>query len=108
FHLPAWKPAEFAGGPFAADPQSGWTYLPAMLLFAALPLALAANAYLLFHVAVAGFATYALARALGLRPLAALVAAAAYELSGPVYDRSVCCPAQLQVATWMPLLLLGT
>jgi hypothetical protein len=79
-----------------------------MVLFTALPPALAANAYLLLHVAVAGFATYALARTLRLHPLAALVAAAAYQLSGPVYDRSVCCPAQLQVATWMPLLLLGT
>jgi hypothetical protein len=78
-----------------------------MLLFTMLPLAVAANAYLLFHIAVAGFATYALARALGLRPIAALVAASAYELAGPVYDRSVCCPAQVQVATWMPLLLLG-
>jgi hypothetical protein len=107
FQIPAWNPAQFGGGPFAADPQSGWTYLPAMLLFAVFPLTLAANAYLVAHVALAGFATYALARTLGILPLGALVAAVAYELSGPVYGRSVCCPAQLQVATWMPVLLLG-
>ncbi|MEA2586008.1 MAG: hypothetical protein QOF33_4093 [Thermomicrobiales bacterium] len=107
FQIPEWSPAQFAGGPFAADPQSGWTYLPAMLLFTILPLTLAANAYLVGHLALAGFATYALARTLGIRPLGALVAAVAYELSGPVYGRSVCCPAQLQVATWMPLLILG-
>ncbi|HZD78488.1 MAG TPA: hypothetical protein VE646_00395 [Actinomycetota bacterium] len=30
-HLPLWNPFEMAGTPFAADPQSGWLYLPAML-----------------------------------------------------------------------------
>ena len=33
-HIPMWNPSQFAGTPFAADPESGWTYLPAMLLFA--------------------------------------------------------------------------
>ncbi len=107
FQIPAWSPAQFGGGPFAADPQSGWTYLPAMVLFTLLPLTWAANAYLVGHIALAGFSTYAFARTLTIRPLGALVAAVAYELSGPVYGRSVCCPAQVQVATWIPLLLLG-
>jgi hypothetical protein len=30
-HVPLWNPFEMAGTPFAADPQSGWLYLPAML-----------------------------------------------------------------------------
>jgi hypothetical protein len=107
FQIPEWTPAQFGGSPFAADPQSGWTYLPAMLLFSILPLTLAVNAYLLSHLALAGFSTYALARVLGIGPLGALGAAVAYELSGLVYGRSVCCPAQYQVAAWMPLLLLG-
>ena len=34
-HVPAWNPYTLAGTPFAADPQSGWTYLPAMALFTA-------------------------------------------------------------------------
>src|SRR3979490_3072654 len=34
--IPGWNPATFSGTPFAADPLSGWTYLPAMILFAGL------------------------------------------------------------------------
>ena len=36
--IPAWNPYQFSGAPFAADPLSGWTYLPAMILFTILPL----------------------------------------------------------------------
>src|SRR4051794_2933298 len=32
-HIPVWNPYQFAGAPFAADPESGWMYLPAMLAF---------------------------------------------------------------------------
>src|SRR5215204_5665301 len=33
--IPGWNPYQFSGTPFAADPLSGWTYLPAMLRFGA-------------------------------------------------------------------------
>ncbi len=105
--LPLWNPAQFAGAPFAADPQSGWTYLPAMMLFTLLPLASAANSYLLVHLALAGYGSYALARALAISPIGALTTGIAYGLSGLVYGRSVCCPAQIQAAAWVPVLLLG-
>ena len=36
-HVPLWNPYEMAGSPFAADPQSGWLYLPWMLLSWLLP-----------------------------------------------------------------------
>src|SRR5579859_506212 len=42
-HIPGWNPATFSGTPFAANPLSGWTYLPAMLFFSVLPLAGAAK-----------------------------------------------------------------
>src|SRR5258706_14978901 len=32
-HVPLWNPYEFTGARFAADPQGGWLYLPAMKLF---------------------------------------------------------------------------
>ena len=32
-HVPLWNPYEMMGYRFAADPQSGWLYVPAMLLF---------------------------------------------------------------------------
>ncbi|HYI15684.1 MAG TPA: YfhO family protein [Thermomicrobiales bacterium] len=105
--IPGWNPYQFGGAPFAADPQSGWTYLPAMLLFTVFPLPLAVPAFLLLHLTIAGFATYVLARLLRLGVGGALVAAVAYELSGPVLGRSVCCPAALEVATWAPVALVG-
>src|ERR671914_464391 len=39
--LPLWNPFEMAGYRFAADPQSGWLYLPAMVLFGSFPAGLA-------------------------------------------------------------------
>jgi hypothetical protein len=105
--IPGWNPFQFAGTPFAADPQSGWTYLPAMLLFGLLPLPLAVPAFLWLHLALAGIGTYLLARALGMPALAAVVAATAYQLTGPVYGRSVCCPAAMEVAVWAPWALAG-
>src|SRR6188508_2196585 len=33
FNIPGWNPHLFSGTFFAADPQSGWTYLPTMLSF---------------------------------------------------------------------------
>ena len=36
-HIPAWNAFALAGAPFAADPQSGWMYLPSMALFTTLP-----------------------------------------------------------------------
>lgn len=105
--IPAWNPYSFSGAPFAADPLSGWTYLPAMSLFTLLPLATAAGAFMLLHPFLAGLFTYALARALGMRVSAALVAALAYEFSTYFWVRNTCCFAYSSVYTWLPLALLG-
>ncbi len=107
FGIPSWNPSQFSGAPFAADPQSGWSYLPAMAFFTAFPLAIAVPSFIVFHLALAGYGIYALARVLTIPPLGALAAGAAYMLSGPIFSRSVCCPAQVQVGAWVPLLLLG-
>ncbi|MEZ4626194.1 MAG: hypothetical protein R2843_15700 [Thermomicrobiales bacterium] len=45
-----------------------------------------------FPSMLAGAGTYILSRLLELAPVALFVAAAAYELTSPVYGRSVCCP----------------
>jgi hypothetical protein len=107
FEIPGWNPFQFSGAPFAADPQSGWTYVPAMLVFSFLPLPLAAPVFLWLHLALAGVGTYVLARALGMPVAAAVVAGTAYQLTGPVYGRSVCCPAAMEVAVWTPWVLAG-
>jgi Bacterial membrane protein YfhO len=106
-HVPVWNPHQFSGTPFAGDPESGWTYAPAMLLFTLLPLTAAGDAFLVVHLLLAGLATYALARSLGSGPLGALLAAMAYVLSGFFFGHNVCCFAYSGVAAWLPAALLG-
>jgi hypothetical protein len=105
--VPGWNPHAFSGAPFAADPLSGWTYLPAMGLFSMLPLEAAAAAFQALHVLLAGVFTYALARALGLIPGGAFLAGTAYAHSGFFALHTVCCAPFVSVATWLPLVLLG-
>ena len=93
--------------PFAADPLSGWTYLPAMLLFTFLPLVVAAKGYVFFHLLLAGLSAYALARALGIGVGGASMAAVAYGYSGFMYLQSTCCFPYVAVSAWLPLALLG-
>src|SRR5919107_5401181 len=89
--IPGWNPYQFSGAPFAADPLSGWTYLPAMILFTILPVSPAAGSYLFVHLLLAGLFTYALARVLRIDVAGALLAAVAYELNGFMYWRNLCC-----------------
>ena len=105
--IPVWNPHEFSGAPFAADPESGWMYLPAMLAFAALPLDAAVRASLLFNILLAGLSTYALARVLGANPFGGFLAATIYAHSGFFEGHNVCCYAYANVAAWLPLSLLG-
>ena len=106
-HIPGWNPAVFSGTPFAANPLSGWTYLPAMALFTLLPLASAARAYLILHPILAGFGTYALARTLGIGRVGALLAGVAYANTGFLQVQNACCFAFASVYSWLPLALLG-
>src|SRR5579884_4084791 len=106
FHLPVWNPYQFSGTPFLADPESGWMYLPAMLLFTVLPVSVAAPVFLFGHLLMAGLGTFGLARTLRMNLLGALVAATAYEFTGLLYGRSVCCPVYIEVVAWLPLVFL--
>jgi hypothetical protein len=106
-HIPLWNPHLFGGAPFAADPESGWMYLPAMLAFSLLPLDPAATSYMVGHILLAGLSTYALARALGLSPLGALTAGVAYAFTGFLFGHDLCCFAYAGVVAWLPLALLG-
>ncbi|QIN77471.1 YfhO family protein [Rubrobacter marinus] len=105
--VPGWNPHQFSGTPFAADPLSGWSYLPAMLLFTALPPLAAAKAYALFHLLLAGCATYALARVLEMGTAGALLSAVSYEFSGFLYVENTCCFAYASVMAWLPFAFLG-
>jgi hypothetical protein len=106
-HIPMWNPHQFAGTPFVADPESGWAYLPAMLLFTVFPMPQAAHAFLLVHVLIASLATYVLARSLDIRPIGAVLSGIAYSYSGFFLGHAVCCFAYSSVAAWLPVALLG-
>ncbi len=64
-HIPGFDPYSMAGVPFAADPQTGWMYLPAMLLFTALPSAAAIRWFLVLQPILAGLGVYWFLRAEG-------------------------------------------
>src|SRR5829696_2649701 len=108
FSIPVWNPYWFGGAPFAADPESGWMYLPAMLLFSLFSIPAAIESFMLLHLVLAGLGAYVLARVLGMGAGAATVAAVAYEFTGLIYNRLPCCPAYYQVATWIPFILIGS
>src|ERR671932_1182352 len=105
--IPAWNPYQFSGTPFAADPLSGWSYLPAMLLFTFLPLVAAGKGFMFLHLLLAGLSTYVLARALGIGIPGAFLAAIAYEYSGFFYLDNACCFQYTGVMAWLPLAILG-
>jgi hypothetical protein len=70
-HIPAWDPFVMSGVPFAADPQSGWAYLPAMLLFSTLRCDVAMRWMIIGQPILAGLGVYWFARSEGLsRPAA--------------------------------------
>ncbi len=104
--IPGWLPSIFSGIPFAGDPQSGWMYLPAMVLFAVLPVLTAFKAFVVLHLLIAGFSMYALSRLLGLGPMGSLTAAIVFELA-PLLKYTICCFPFPQVTAWVPLSLVG-
>jgi hypothetical protein len=80
-HIPAWNPFAEAGARFAADPQSGWLYLPAMSLDTALPCARALGWFITLQPAIAGLAIYAFLRSEGCARAAATVGGLCLALS---------------------------
>ncbi|MBA2753263.1 MAG: YfhO family protein [Chloroflexia bacterium] len=107
FDVPGWNPHVFGGTPFAGDPESGWMYLPAMLSFALFPVLTGFKVMVGIHLTVAALSTYAYARVLGMRPVAALTAAVVFAF-GPVLQwTTYCCLIFGQYVIWIPLVLLG-
>lgn len=104
--IPGWNPYTLSGVPFAGDPESGWMYFPAMVFFTLLSPVTAFTVFAAFHLVLAGFSTYALGRVLNFGVMGAAVAAIAYEFS-PFVEGVQCCSVRSQVASWIPLTLLG-
>lgn len=57
-HIPLWNPNEMLGYRFAADPQSGWLYVPPMVLFSALSPGAAMRALIVFDPMLAGLGLF--------------------------------------------------
>ena len=105
--IPVWNPHQFSGTPFAADPESGWMYLPAMLLFSVFDLQLAAASYLVAHALLAGLSTYWLARTFGLSAAWQRAGRCRVRGSGFFLGHNVCCFAYASVAAWLPTAIVG-
>jgi hypothetical protein len=104
--IPGWNPYVFSGTPFAGDPQSGWWYFPAMAIFGLFDPVHAYQIFIIFHLAFAGVTTYILCRMFGLQAIPSLLAGAAYQ-SGPFVSHVSCCLIHVQLATWIPMALIG-
>jgi hypothetical protein len=72
-HIPTWLPHQFAGVPFASDPQSGWLYAPAMLLFSTFSCTRALGLLVALNPVIAGAGLYAFFRLEGVSRPAATV-----------------------------------
>ncbi|MFM9106970.1 MAG: YfhO family protein [Chloroflexota bacterium] len=104
--IPGWNPHQFAGAPFAADPQSGWMSLLVMVPFTLLPLAGAVWTMNLLHLLLLSISTYLFGRLTGLNAGGALAAALVAEFA-LAWQRSKCCPQILFTLAWLPVMLLA-
>ena len=78
--IPGWNPWVMAGVPFAADPQSGWMYLPSMISAVLLPCEAAIRWQIVFHPILAGLGLYWFLREEGLSREAATLGGLAMSL----------------------------
>ncbi|MDI6752617.1 MAG: YfhO family protein [bacterium] len=76
-----WNPYLFCGTPLLANPQSQILYPPSILLYIAGP-CLGLNLFIFFHLLLAGFSTYLLARQMGLEHPSSFLACLVYTFSG--------------------------
>ncbi|HXF56702.1 MAG TPA: hypothetical protein VNO34_03855 [Actinomycetota bacterium] len=102
--VPLWNPHVMGGVPFAADPQSGWMYAPAMGLFSLLSCPTALGWFVVLHPLVGGLGLYAFLRAEGLSRPAATVGGLALALPLAGSDRVLNFPAATGLA-WTPVAL---
>lgn len=107
--IPLWRTSILSGTPFAADPLSGLFYPPHWMAFMpAVPLSLAFNLLMLFHLALAAGAMYFLMRRWNVERAAALIAAFAYAASPKIIAHmGVGHVTLVEAWAWVPLVLAG-
>lgn len=104
--IPQWNPYQMAGMPNASDPQSGWLYAPAMLLFTALPCSRALGVFIALQPLMAGLGLWWFLRREGLSRTAATAGGLSVALLMGASSVGVSLPFAAMVA-WTPLLLVG-
>lgn len=104
-HLPLWNQYIWSGSPLLGGLNAGSLY-PGTLIFAVIPAVGAWVLNLLAAYWAGGLGMYALTRQLGVRPLAALLAAATYAFGGAMAAQMVHLPI-VQGWGWVPLMVLA-
>jgi hypothetical protein len=107
FDIPGWNPALFAGTPFLGDPESGWMYFPAVVLFPFLQVTVAFKAMILVQLLIGGASTYSLGRVLGFGVLGSLLSATAFTFGPFLTAQTDCCSVGAGISGWLPLAFLG-
>src|SRR5438552_8411243 len=110
-HVPVWNPLQFAGVPFAADPQSGWLYAPVMALFTAFGgsaagCGAALRAFIVLQPLLAGLGLYWFLRTEGLRRVAATAGGASLAMLIASSNVGLSLPFDAMLA-WTPFVLVG-
>ena len=102
--IPLWMPHLFSGYPLYADGETGMLYPLHWLFFGLLPTPAAFIALRWLHLVLAGAFMYAWMRVLGLRRLAALLAALTFAFSsfivGQIHHENL-----VRTTVWLPLVL---
>ncbi|HYU92660.1 MAG TPA: YfhO family protein [Actinomycetota bacterium] len=105
-HVPLWNPFEMAGTPFAADPQSGWLYLPWMLLSWLLPCGEGLRAFIVLQPILAGLGLFWFLRKERLHRIAASVGGLSLAMMVAASNLAISLPFAATLA-WTPFVLVG-
>ena len=105
-HVPLWNPYEMMGYRFAADPQSGWLYVPAMLLFTLLSPGAAMRALIVLNPLLAGLGLYWFLRKESLSRAAATAGGLALGMSMSTSEMAISMPFAGFLA-WTTIVLVG-
>ncbi len=104
--VPLWNPFEMAGTPFAADPQSGWLYLPWMLTSWLFPCGVGLRVFIVLQPILAGLGLFWFLRKEGLRRVAASAGGLSLAMAIAASNVAISLPFAGTLA-WTPFVLVG-
>jgi hypothetical protein len=105
--LPLWNPNQGAGQPLIGAPASGWLSIPIAVCFAFVDVITGYKLFVLIHLVMAGFGTYAFCRVLGMFPFPAVVAGTSYALGAVLHAAIRWEAASGQILMFVPIAMLS-